>query len=423
MAKLKIYNDITSEDEKIWYQWWGQDAVCYKDVEEFTRSIPADDPKIDINLFCNGGDVVEGFAIYDCLRRSGKEISCTIDGKAASMATIIMLAAPKENRRAYQNASILVHNPWLPGWCLGEKLTAKQLANTTEDLQTWQNKMLDVYVERCGCDRDEMQALMDKDIWITTDKAIALGLIGSKLPPISASAKNNIINHINSKKKKEMKNEKKNESEQARKASLFDKVLASLGIKSLEDAQAESGDEAPKSMELNTEDGLTITVEREDGEPQVGDKASPDGTFTMPDGKIITIKDGVITDITDEEDTDESGDDNADEGDGEEAKAKTSPDINALRKQVAALTKERDNLKAALAKAKKQTKSKEDCKVLNAVRMAGGAKKVFAAIASSYVPEGRTPEGKQAAERAGGGAEAIIQAMAENRKRREKRNK
>ena len=48
--------------------------------------------------------VVEGWAIYDRLRQSGKKISCTVEGKAASMATIIMLAAPKESRKAYENA-------------------------------------------------------------------------------------------------------------------------------------------------------------------------------------------------------------------------------------------------------------------------------------------------------------------------------
>jgi ATP-dependent Clp protease protease subunit len=33
-----------------------------------------------------------------------------VEGKAASMATIIMLAAPKESRKAYENAAFLLHN-------------------------------------------------------------------------------------------------------------------------------------------------------------------------------------------------------------------------------------------------------------------------------------------------------------------------
>ena len=29
MAILKIYSDIMSKDDKVFYQWWGLDAVCY----------------------------------------------------------------------------------------------------------------------------------------------------------------------------------------------------------------------------------------------------------------------------------------------------------------------------------------------------------------------------------------------------------
>ena len=100
MAKLRIYNDIDSQDNKFWYQWWGSDCVCFQDIDVFAASIPENDDTIDMRIFCNGGSVVEGWAIYDRLRQSGKKITCTIEGKAASMATIIMLAAPKESRKA-----------------------------------------------------------------------------------------------------------------------------------------------------------------------------------------------------------------------------------------------------------------------------------------------------------------------------------
>ncbi|WP_155809273.1 hypothetical protein [Prevotella corporis] len=50
------------------------------------------------------------------------------------------------------------------------------------------------------------------------------------------------------------------------KASLLDRALAKLGLKNI--------DELAKGMDLSTSDGQTLTVEREEGEPQVGDKAS-----------------------------------------------------------------------------------------------------------------------------------------------------
>lgn len=382
-----------SQDDKFWYSWWGLEGVCYQDIDTFAASIPKDDDTIDMRIFCNGGSVIEGWAIYDRLRQSGKKITCIIEGKAASMATIIMLAAPKENRRAYENASLLVHNPWVPSWALGEQLTAKDLENQAEEMRTWQNKMVDAYVERCECDRDEIQALMDKNIFIDTKKAIELGLISSTVPAISASASKCVSSFINTKKSNPKAMEKKTEV----KASLLDKILAKLGVKTLEEAEEAvkepQAKTEPVAMELNTSDGQTLTVEREEGEPQVGDKASPDGTFEMPDGKTIVVEEGVITDIQ----TADGGDDDTDDGgDGGEGSASTDDDTVAkLQSQVSALQKQLTKVKAQLASAQKMAKSKDELRILNAVKMAGG-EKVLANISSHYQPPKRQPSGKGA---------------------------
>lgn len=345
-----------------------------------------------MRIFCNGGSVVEGWAIYDRLRQSGKKITCTVEGKAASMATIIMLAAPKESRKAYENAAFLLHNPWVPGWCLGDHLNAKDLKNQGEEMQMWQDKMVDAYVERCECDREEIQALMDKDIFISTSEALRLGLISSTVAPISASAsKRNIENFINSKQQNPKAMEKKTEV----KASLLDKILAKLGVKTLEEAEQAVAEpqakEEPKAMELNTADGQTLTVEREEGDPQVGDKASPDGTFEMPDGKTIVVEDGVITDIQ------TAGDEEPD-NDGGSASSTDNDTVAKLKQQVAALEQQLNDTKAQLAGAQKLAKSKEDMRILNAVKMAGGAEKVLAGFSSHYQPAQRQPSGKGAGE-------------------------
>lgn len=368
--------------------------MCFQDIDAFAASIPKDDDTIDMRIFCNGGSVVEGWAIYDRLRQSGKKISCTVEGKAASMATIIMLAAPKESRKAYENAAFLLHNPWVPGWGLGDQLNAKDLKNLGEEMQMWQDKMVDAYVERCECDREEIQALMDKDIFISTSEALRLGLISSTVAPISASAsKRNIENFINSKQQNPKAMEKKTEV----KASLLDKILAKLGVKTLEEAEQvveePQAKAEPKAMELNTSDGQVLTVEREEGDPQVGDKASPDGTFEMPDGKTIVVEDGVITDIQTADNTDNEG---GEGGEGGSASSTDNDTVDKLQQQVAALKQQLNDTKAQLAGAQKLAKSKEDMRILNAVKMAGGAEKVLAGYSSHYQPAQRQPSGKGA---------------------------
>lgn len=269
----------------------------------------------------------------------------------------------------------------------------------SEEMQMWQDKMVDAYVERCECDREEIQALMDKDIFISTSEALRLGLISSTVAPISASAsKRNIEQFINSKQQNPKAMEKKTEV----KASLLDQILAKLGVKTLEEAEqavAEPQAKAePKAMELNTADGQTLTVEREEGDPQVGDKASPDGTFEMPDGKTIVVEDGVITEIKTSDDTDIDDTDNegGEGGEGGSASSTDNDTVAKLKQQVAALKQQLNDTKAQLEGAQKLAKSKEDMRILNAVKMAGGAEKVLAGYSSHYQPAQRQPSGKGA---------------------------
>ena len=235
---------------------------------------------------------------------------------------------------------------------------------------------------------------MDKDIFIDTKEAIRIGLISSTVPAISASAGKSVSGFINnsSKKQNPMAKEQKKEI----KASLLDKILAHFGVKSLDEVeqkvdepQSEKKDDVV-AMELNTSDGQVLTVEREEGDPQVGDKASPDGTFEMPDGKTIVVENGVITDI-------KSADDNEDNEGGEGEGGDDT--VAKLKNQVSALQTELEGVKAELSKAQSMAKTKDDMRILNAVKMAGG-EKILAKFASSYVPQQRQPSGKQAGEQA-----------------------
>lgn len=392
MATLKIYNDIQTEQDKKLAKYWGDaEGVCYKDIAEFCSSIPEDDNKIDLRLHCDGGSVTEGWAIYDGLRATGKEITATIEGNCSSMATVVLMAAPKERRRAYKNAHICIHNPWICPWGLGAAVTADDLQKYADDLRAEQDRIKNLYVERCGCPADEIQALMDEDKYIDTDKALELGIIGEILPPMSASSKRTQID-------KSM--DKKDEKVEVR-ASKLDKLLAKWGFKTLEDFEKSE----IEGMELNTVSGDKIDIQRDGGEPEVGDVASPNGSHLMPDGKTIVVENGVITAIEQPADGGEGKKGDKDDG----AQGKANAEMQGLLQRVKSLEKENEELKARAEKAEKNARSIEDLKILNAVKMAGGIE-VLAQISSSYTPDKRQPNGKQAAERTEDGItkEAIL---------------
>ena len=367
MAVLKIYNEITTEEDKQFLKWcMGMDGVCFKDIDEFLSGMDEKDNTVDIRLHCDGGSVSEGWAIYDKLRASGKEISAIAEGKVASMATIIMMAAPKERRKAYKSANICVHNPWVPSYALGDSLTAEDLRKTAEGLQKEQDKMLDLYVERCECNRDEMQSLMNEDKFIDTDRAKALGIISEIIAPASAKkgSNNNNFNNMAKTGNVEVKQ------------NLLDKLLGKLGYSKIEDVAL--------GMDLSTADGGTLTVEREEGEQQVGDVASPDGEHVMPDGSIIVVADGKITEIKP-----------ASSGDGEEGGSDEETRITELETEVEELKTEIDELKEELEGAKAKAKTSSDLAILNAVKMVGG-EKWLAKNCSTFKVKARTVSGANA---------------------------
>ena len=374
MAVLNIHSDIESEAQKACTSFWGMEpGVSFRDINEFCDSLPADDKTIDVHIHCNGGDVLEGWAIYDRLRATGKTITTVVDGTAASMATVIMMAAPKERRKAYANAQILVHNPWLdPAWVGNNGMaTADDLEKAAQQLKEQQDRILDLYVERCGCDRDEMAALMAEDKFISVERAMELGMVGEIIAPISAKRVNDM--------------------------SIKDKIINAIN--------SVFGTEEPApvmAMELATASGDTLRIEREEGAPAVGDVAEPDGEWLMPDNTTIVVENGVITEIRQaEEQVDEAGDEQrGDEAAEEEERHDDNleQENGRLKERIAELEAQVAELTELLEQARSNARTNEDLKVLNMVAMGGGYEKVAASIKSNYTPEKREPVTSKAEE-------------------------
>lgn len=361
MAKLKIYNQIVNEEDKVFLQdWYGTDGICYKDIPEFLDSMEEGDNEIDIRLHCPGGDCIEGWAIYDALRNSGKTISATIEGECSSMATIILLAAPKERRYGFENARMCIHNPavaWLDLWS-DERLTADELANLKSKLTAQeaslieeQNKILNLYAERTGADRTELQNLMNEDKYVDMARAAELGFISSTLAP-NTDRKNN----------KSFKSNKMAKEKITIESSIVKRLLSLAGIAKIEDVKV-------IDQKITAADGTEFTVEREDGDPQVGDKAYPNGTYVLDDGTTIVVTDEVIESITPANDG--NGDGNASKDLAEQVEQLTAT-VENLTKQVENLTKDNETLKAENESLKSEAKTDEEKELLDTVAKAGG---------------------------------------------------
>lgn len=371
MAYLKIYSPIVNEENKAMTLFFsGVEGVSFQDIDEFISSIPENDNLIDMRLHCAGGDVIEGWAMVDKLRATGKEICATIEGQCASMATVLLCAAPKEARRAYPHAQILIHDPYIPEYTLADAYRAEDLEKIAADLRANTEKILDFYVERTGANREELAALMKDDKWIDTAEAQRLGFISEIIPPASAYAgKGADAWPNNNQNKTSMKNEKTMQAAMKRLAALMGFNVTPAQI---------------VAYELDTESGETITIDKPEGEaPAVGDNASPDGEHKMPDGTTIIIEDGIITEIRAAEEQGGEGPEPVAEGEDEK-----DVRIAELEAENAELKERIAELEQELEGAKSVAKTSDEKRILNLVKVAGGID-WLKKVQSEYKPAGR----------------------------------
>ena len=326
---MKLYINKTIGNPSDMERWmFGCDDQSFSDIKgylDFMTEYHPEDNRIDVEIHSCGGDCTEGYAIYDALRTSGKELSCTVVGVAASMATVILLAAPKERRFAYEHAQLLIHSPYIPEGGT-DSLTIEKAEAVVQMLKSEKQKMLNLYAERTEADPAMLEAQMNAGTWFGADKAQELGFIAGVVPATSAHKVEDI--KVSTTAKSDMKKEK------ATIAQAFKMLGEALGLT----GSAEGQDVV--SLELTTSTGDTINIEREEGEPQVGDKTdASEGEVTLEDGRILVIDaNGIITEIKEAEEEEE------DTGDTE---------LEALRNEVEELKKQLNDSKALVTKLQK----------------------------------------------------------------------
>jgi len=134
-----------------------------------------EDPEAPVTVFINspGGEMFSGYAIFDTLRFISCPITTIVTGFAASMGSILSLAADKGRRFAMPQAKILIHQPLLMGYqgrAADCEIQAREILKTREHL-------INLYCEYTGRDYDEIKQAIDRDNWFTAEEALDFGLL------------------------------------------------------------------------------------------------------------------------------------------------------------------------------------------------------------------------------------------------------
>jgi len=276
-AVLKIFGDIGEADPMMDIFGAEDNNISTKKVADFLdQNKEATDITVRINS--RGGDVQEGWGIYDLLTTSGKKIKTIGETKIYSIATIIYLAG--DEREIMKNADGLIHNPFIPPYTLADKYESDDLAKIAKTLAEEEDKILNLYVERTGTPADKLAEYMKEDTMLSSEDMFNLGFATKIIEPVKAFA---------------YFKPKNNQKMDAKEVKSFGEKIDTLIAKISNLSRLSSVDQTFKDS-----DGKEFNIEKETGSPAVGDKATPDGTYNL-DGKKIVIAGGEVTEVTETE--------------------------------------------------------------------------------------------------------------------------
>lgn len=159
---LYIYGDIVSESICKWY-----DEDTYPlEVRDMIKA--ADGRAINVHINSGGGSVFAGIAIYNMLKNYEGEVTTYIDGLAASIASVIAMAADRIVMRT--GSSLMVHKP---SAVLIGAYNADDLAKYADTLDEIQRCIMQVYMEKMRPEAsvEEIEELVNNETWMTSEEA------------------------------------------------------------------------------------------------------------------------------------------------------------------------------------------------------------------------------------------------------------
>lgn len=172
-AEILIYEDIGES-------WLGGiSAKRFADEIKNLKNIT----HIDVRINSYGGSVFDGLAIYNTLKRHKATVNVSIDGIAASIASIIAMAGDQVTIAS--NGFMMIHDPWMIA--AGSAADLREQADLMDKVR---DELLDTYMKRVNGSvaRDYVSDLMHAETWLNASEAVDLGLADNETEEVKLAA-------------------------------------------------------------------------------------------------------------------------------------------------------------------------------------------------------------------------------------------
>ncbi len=155
-ATVYLYDEIS---------WLGIQA------EKFVKDLNAITAKtINIRVNSPGGSVFDGTAIFNAIKQHKSRVIAHIDGLAASIASVIVMAA--DEVRMAENAFLMIHDPW--SIVIGN---AQDMRDEADLLEKVGGTIARAFTDKSGKKEEEILDLMAAETWFTAQEALDAGFI------------------------------------------------------------------------------------------------------------------------------------------------------------------------------------------------------------------------------------------------------
>ena len=146
-------------------------------ADEFVRDLRALDPEpreLLVHVNSPGGDVFDGVAIYNALRDHPAAVEVRVNGIAASIASVIAMAADPGRLVMNRASTVMIHDPW--SFVVGDARDMRAEAAVLDQLG---DTIAGVYADRAGGGVAAWRERMLEETWYTAAEAVEAGLADS----------------------------------------------------------------------------------------------------------------------------------------------------------------------------------------------------------------------------------------------------
>ena len=160
----------------------GWDVSAQQFIKEAKENGLFEAKRLIMRLHTPGGDVMDGFAIFNILSGLTAQIDIYVDGMAASMGSILA-CLPNATLHMPENAWLMIHKPW--GGSVGD---ADDLRDYADFLDRNESLLLKAYTGKTGKTEEEIKSMLKPDTWLNGTEAKEQGFVDHVIAPLKAAA-------------------------------------------------------------------------------------------------------------------------------------------------------------------------------------------------------------------------------------------